>query len=454
MPSRVALADRSALTRLGFALVLFAASTLGSSQTITEFSVPTPNADLHHITVGPDGALWFNESAVGKVGRITVDGTITEFQVIGANFGIAAGPDGNLWITGDGEVRRLTPAGALTHFVVPAETSGDPAAPWGIVAGPDGAMWFSDLGSRIGRITMSGVVTMFPVTYSLGFNQRPNGPYGIASGPDGNIWYATYIGGSVGRITPAGVFTDFPTFGAFAITNGPDGALWCTSGSGAIGRISTSGDARTFLLPTVSSTYEITSGPDGNLWFAEPSDNKIGRLTPTGVLTEFPIPTSVPNPFGNGSFPFGITAGPDGNIWFTEEYGNKIGRIDVNGGGGNPLCGSDAHTLCLNNNRFAVTAAWQASPLGPIGLASGARITDKTGYFWFVDPDNVELVVKVLDGCFEPFDAYWVFASGLTNLGVELTVTDTQTGAFKVYSNPIGTPFAPILDTGALRTCP
>src|SRR5262245_55081468 len=60
----------------------------------------------------------------------------------------------------------------------------------------------------------------------------------------------------------------------------------------------------------------IAAGPDGNVWFTEFSGNKIGRITPNGVITEFPIPTA-------DSGPVGITAGPDGNVWFTESRGNK-----------------------------------------------------------------------------------------------------------------------------------
>ena len=50
------------------------------------------------------------------------------------------------------------------------------------------------------------------------------------------------------------------------------------------------------------------------------SGNKIGRITPTGTITEFPIPTA-------SSQPVGIAAGPDGNLWFTEYNGDQIGRI-------------------------------------------------------------------------------------------------------------------------------
>jgi hypothetical protein len=49
---------------------------------------------------------------------------------------------------------------------------------------------------------------------------------------------------------------------------------------------------------------------------------------------------------------------------------------------------------------------------------------------------------------------FWVFAGGLTNVRVVMTVTDTQTGTVKTYTNPQGVAFQPIQDTSAFATCP
>ena len=81
----------------------------------------------------------------------------------------------------------------------------------------------------------------------------------------------------------------------------------------------------------------------------------------------------------------------------------------------------------------------------------GVGLTGDSGYFWFFDAANIELVVKVLDAC--TLGNFWVFAGGLTNVGVTLIVEDTQTGATKTYNNAIGTPFAPLQDTKAF-SCP
>jgi hypothetical protein len=117
-----------------------------------------------------------------------------------------------------------------------------------------------------------------------------------------------------------------------------------------------------------------------------------------------------------------------------------------------PPCQPDATTLCLNDGRFEVRVEWAtASDEGPghAILPSG-----DSGEFWFFKPDNTELLVKVLDACNLPaFRSFWVFAAGLTNVEVTLTVTDTTSGQINVYENPQGRAFRPILDTDAFETC-
>lgn len=115
-------------------------------------------------------------------------------------------------------------------------------------------------------------------------------------------------------------------------------------------------------------------------------------------------------------------------------------------------CVADATTLCLNNSRVQVQARWFARD-GRSGAAQGIPLTKDTGAFWFFSSQNVEMVVKVLDGC-SVNSHYWAFAGGLTNVDVALTLTDTQTGTVKTYTNSLGTPFPPIQDTKAFATCP
>ena len=115
-------------------------------------------------------------------------------------------------------------------------------------------------------------------------------------------------------------------------------------------------------------------------------------------------------------------------------------------------CTPDAETLCLADGRFEVRMDWR-TPQGAQGEGNGIQLTPDTGYFWFFNEDNVEVVIKVLNAC-SFANHYWVFAGGLTNVEVVITVTDTANGAAKVYTNPLGQAFQPIQDTVAFMTCP
>jgi virginiamycin B lyase len=132
-----------------------------------------------------------------------------------------------------------------------------------------------------------------------------------------------------GRQLLSGQVVELPTplsdnSGPDQLALGPDGNYWYTESAGSkIGRITPAGVVTEF--PTRAFTGGIAVGPDGNLWFTEPSNgfsvvNYIGRITPAGVVSEFAIPTL-------GCNAGWITSGPDGNLWFTEATGDSIGRI-------------------------------------------------------------------------------------------------------------------------------
>jgi glucose/arabinose dehydrogenase/PKD repeat protein len=107
--------------------------------------------------------------------------------------------------------------------------------------------------------------------------------------------------------------------------------------------------------------------------------------------------------------------------------------------------------LALGGDRFRIAVAWRSATNSGVGHA--AALTTDSGYFWFFAAENIELLVKVLDGC-GLNGKYWFFAAGLTDVATEISVTDTATGATRTYRNALGTAFLPVQDTGAFSTCP
>ncbi|MGH9280237.1 MAG: virginiamycin B lyase family protein [Acidimicrobiales bacterium] len=230
---------------------------------ISSFPLPTqtPNPRFgasemgsypHGITAGPDGAMWFTESAADQIGRITPDGTITEFAL---------------------------PSRSSMH-----------ANPTGIVTGPDGAIWFTQpLRDGLGRfdpVTQSFVELSFPPPrHNL---VRGNS---LTSGPGELMWFEDPASNSVGRMTPAGRVNSvaFPS-GAdplpVSLAPGPDGNVWFVDQRNTrIMRLAASGAVTTF--PPVEGLYGVSStqlavGTDQAIWFAVPEANRLGRIACSG----------------------------------------------------------------------------------------------------------------------------------------------------------------------------
>jgi len=113
---------------------------------ITEFAAP--GSDPAQVVAGSDGNLWFSDRN-GAVGRITTDGTVTEFTN-GLNPGsavrsIAMGRDGNMWFSDPGTIRAVGMINPTTHAISEFSLPGT-SMPL-IAAGPGGNVWFTDSGT-------------------------------------------------------------------------------------------------------------------------------------------------------------------------------------------------------------------------------------------------------------------------------------------------------------------
>jgi plastocyanin len=172
-----------------------------------------------------------------------------------------------------------------------------------------------------------------------------------------------------------------------------------------------------------------------------------------GACTDAAVWTSTG--FHTAGFQFSQTFSKAGTVpYFCAMHQSAMtGKVVVGPAPATTVCTPDAHTLCLNGGRFSVTTHW-TNPNATNGDGTAISLTDDSGYFWFFDPTNIESTVKVLSGCAID-NAYWVFAAGLTNVEVLLTVVDTKTGTQYTKTNPRGVAFAPIQDTSAFPTsCP
>ena len=245
-------------------------------------------------------------------------------------------------------VQAAAGAPIIAEYPLPTPSS-NPAQ---VAVGPDGNIYSPEVFSgKIAQVTPAGAVTEFSLPANdLKETHGTPFPFGIASA-GGLLWIGqrgvNVRSGlfTVHAMTTSGVFKHSVTLTREPIwmTTGPDGNVWISEqnssgrGPGAIGRLTPSGQLTEFQLKDKHQPTDITTGPDGALWFGE--QGIVGRITTKGALTEFTLP---PCPSG-GKVPirqaFYLAAGTDGNVWFTdpnpcfpgENIGNSIGRIRTNG---------------------------------------------------------------------------------------------------------------------------
>jgi PKD repeat protein len=162
------------------------------------------------------------------------------------------------------------------------------------------------------------------------------------------------------------------------------------------------------VTDTVTGAVKTYTNPQGTL----SSFSDAGAFASAEILPDSSVPAE-----GSGSAP-----------------GSGGGTTTIGAAG---ACPSTAGNLCLSAGRFRVQVAWQVASQGTAGSGTAVPLTADTGYFWFFSPNNVELVLKVVDG--RAFNGhYWVFSGALSNVAYTITVTDTLTGVTKTYSNPAG----------------
>ena len=299
--------------------------------TVTEYTSGFPSnpyaASIKSITVGPDGKIWYTANNTNShVGKMTTSGAITNYAISinsGAYpSGITVGSDGNIWyatskynssVSGYDIVKMTTNGVVLNRYTVASINLNTK-----MELGPDGNIWFLKNDGNVGMITPSGVVTSYNLT-----NTGGTGLYSadITFGPDGNLWYTLSTSSlnksGVGKLNISTGATSFyvvagSQLSIFGIATGSDGNVWFTAGS-KIGKITTSGVLSQFTVPT-AATGGITLGSDGALWYS--AGNNIGRITVGGDIVQYSAPGSKQD----------IITGPDGAVWYIKQN-SSIGRM-------------------------------------------------------------------------------------------------------------------------------
>ena len=292
---------------------------------LAEFDA-TPDQVLVH----PDGSVFITEDRDGTVFRLSA-GQLVPFAGTGepedgvgdggpaldaqleAPQGMALGPDGSLYISDVGRIRRVAPDGIITTVagggtgrVEEGElgTDGTLGNPDSLAFGPDGALYIAEyLSHRVLRLASNGVISVVagtgrsvdpPGDGGLAINAGMRQPSGLAFAADGSLFISEHDGHRIRRVSPDGIITTV----------------------GGTGEDETSGDGGAATLAGIHTPRALAFDARGNLLIAEEGGSRVRMIGADGIIT-----TLIDQESSGGvlSSPDGLDIGPDGSLYVVSQ---------------------------------------------------------------------------------------------------------------------------------------
>ncbi len=283
-----------------------------------EFALPpgTTVGTNNQIAAGPDGNVWLTLDGGHDVAKVTPAGVVTTYDsaAIAGAIGITAGPDGRMWLTQPNAVVSFDPAdpaGAVATTI-----NGIGAGPRIIITGPDGNLWTAS-NNKVIKIPPAAPATFTAYAATGVVDARA-----VAS-DGGSVWVADFGGQQIVNVSTAGAVIK-----AYPVGGGPQGVAAGLGTAGysnplanpqTIGLIKAGGQPATTNTPQ-ADPFGVALGTDGAFWFAQFAGNSVGRLTTAGKY-------STVGPFSAAAGPRQITAGPGRTLWVTLDTAEKIGKV-------------------------------------------------------------------------------------------------------------------------------
>jgi sugar lactone lactonase YvrE len=303
----------------------------------------TNNRTVRKIT--PDGTVT---TIAGKAGEMAyVDGSASEarFREI---CGIAADADGNVFVVGDGALRKISSIGVVSTL------ASGPYDWRGLAIDSAGTLYATDYSNcTVAKITPGGQVAILAggsrgSADGQGTAAQFSAPTAVAVDRVGNLYVADSSNRVVRKVTPTGMVSTVVTgLGSLSgVAVGTDGTLYVgKQGATRVMSISGGGAVNVFAGGTTSgsndgvgsdaqfaSAQALALAASGNLYVADSANNTVRRITPAGVVTTIAGAGSIGStdsghPTARFRTPAGMAVDSLGNVWIADRGNNSIRRL-------------------------------------------------------------------------------------------------------------------------------
>lgn len=301
-------------------------------------------------------------------------GTVAQFRF---PKGVAIDGSGNVYVADiiNHRIRKVSPTGEVTTFAGSTSgfadgtgTSAQFSQPTGVAVDASGNVYITDSdNNRIRKITPAGVVTTLAGS-TVGFadgtgnEAQFNNPSGVAVDASANLYVVDYLNHKIRKVSPTGVVT--------------------TLAGSTQGFADGTGTNAQFQFPT-----GIAIDASGNIYVADRLNHKIRKISATGVVTSLAGSTAG---FADGTgasaqfnLPVSITVDAAGDMYVADEGNNKIRKVTATG---------VVTTLAGSVQGFADGIGAEAQFYYPSGVA-----LDALGNMYVADYSNHKIRKIVLD---------------------------------------------------------
>jgi streptogramin lyase len=243
-------------------------------------------------------------------------------------YGDAVDGQGNVYVAefANNIIRKITSSAIVTTlagdrsagFADGIDTIAEFNAPWGVTLDMQGNFYVADRNNnRIRKITASGVVSTLAGNGiagnvdGTGSNAEFNNPTGVTVDNQGNVYVADWLNHLIRKVTP-------------------DGTVTTLAGSGTPSFADGIGKNASFNQPV-----GVAVDSQGNVYVADENNNRVRKITPTGVVTT--LAGNGTQGFADGTYntaefnlPVGVALDAQGNVYVADQYNNRIRKISVN----------------------------------------------------------------------------------------------------------------------------
>ncbi len=301
-------------------LILFTFATsvpsFAQSVTIDPSSTPAKRVEINSGVPNVTGLKLTQAKSLSASNNPVVS---TPFADINSAVGLAFDNAGNLYATGfsDNSIHKIAPDGTSTLIssgIFLFNNLHD------ITLGPDGNLYIANYtGNNVLKMTLSPAIT-FQV-FASGFSN----PIGLTFDPAGNMYVSNVATGNISKVSSTGTVishtwaTGFTSPYNLVYSSSANKIYVSNYGANEVAAVSLAGGAKTTFKSGVNFCTGITVDASGNLFVAQATPNKVSKITPAGVMTDY-VTTN---------YPFDVTIDRLGNLYIANQTANTVSKASA-----------------------------------------------------------------------------------------------------------------------------